>query len=161
VRTVSRCGALLLACAIAAAAGQRGAADARQGTQPIEDAILAVHAEMTRAGEAGDVDRLFGYMLDTDKGSVVQNGVVLATRQDALDRTKAGFRAISSVRYRWTRHLVSVLSPDVAVLTAEGESSATTTGGETFSRPFAQTVVFVRRDGVWKAIHAHQSSPLR
>ena len=34
----------------------------------VQDAILAVSAAMTRAGEAVDADRLFGYMLDTDKG---------------------------------------------------------------------------------------------
>jgi hypothetical protein len=45
------------------------------------------------------------------------------------------------------------------VLTAEGESTGTTTAGDTFTTPFAQTVVFVLEAGSWKAIHAHQSSP--
>jgi hypothetical protein len=48
-----------------------------------------------------------------------------------------------------------------AVLAAEGESTATTTAGQAFTTPFAQTVVFVLRDGAWKAIHAHQSAPRR
>jgi hypothetical protein len=42
---------------------------------------------------------------------------------------------------------------------AEGESVVTTTAGDTFTAAFAQTVVFVLRDGDWRAIHAHQSSP--
>ncbi len=121
--------------------------------------MLAVSAEMTRAGEAVDADRLFSYMLETDKGSVVQNGVVLATRQEALERVRGDLRGIRSIQYRWLRQHVTVLSPEVALLVAEGESVATTTAGDTFSAPFAQTVVFVLRDGGWKAIHAHQSSP--
>jgi uncharacterized protein (TIGR02246 family) len=112
-----------------------------------------------RAAEAIDAERLFSFMLDTDKGSVIQNGVFLATREEALQRVKANLRGISKIQYRWKRQHVTALSPDVALLTADGESIATTTAGEVFTTPFAQTVVFVMREGRWKAIHAHQSSP--
>jgi uncharacterized protein (TIGR02246 family) len=133
----------------------------RANTQSVEEAVLAVSAEMTKAGEALDADRLFSYILETDKGSIVQNGVVMATRQEALERVRNNLGAMSSVRYTWKRQYVSVLTPEVALLTAEGESVATTTSGETFTAPFAQTVVFVLRDGKWRAIHAHQSSQRR
>lgn len=128
-------------------------------TKAIEDAVLAVSAEMTKAGEALDADRLFSYMLETDKGSVIQNGMMMLTRQQALERVKGNLGGISTIQYRWKSQFVTVLSPEIALLTAEGESTATTTTGATFTAPFAQTVVFVRRDGSWKAIHAHQSSP--
>jgi ketosteroid isomerase-like protein len=114
---------------------------------------------MTRAGEAVDADRLFSFMLDTDRGSVIQNGVFLVTRDEALQRVKANLRGISKIEYRWKRQYVTALSPEAALLTAEGESAATTADGRTFTTPFAQTVVFVLRDGRWKVIHAHQSSP--
>ena len=42
-----------------------GLADARADTKSVEDAVLAVSAEMTRAGEAVDADRLFSYMVET------------------------------------------------------------------------------------------------
>ncbi len=128
-------------------------------TKSVEDAVLAVSAEMTKAGEAVDVDRLFSYMLETDKGSVIQNGVVMATRQEALEQVRSNLRGISRIQYHWKRQYVTVLSPEVAVLTSEGESTATTTTGDTFTTPFAQTVVFVLKANGWKAIHAHQSSP--
>ena len=134
-----------------------GAAEARG----IEEAVLAVNAEMTKAGEALDADRLFGYMLDTDKVSVIQNGVVMTTRQEALERVRGNLRGLAAVRYDWTRQCVTVLSPEVAVLAAEGQSTATTAAGQTFTTPFAQTLVFVLKDGAWKAIHAHQSAPRR
>lgn len=136
-----------------------GQADTSSGTKEIEQAVLAVSAEMTRAGEAVDADRLFGYMLDTDKGSVVQNGVVLATRQEALERVRSNLRGISRIRYSWRRQYVTVLSPRIALLTAEGDSVVTTAAGDTFAAPFAQSVVFVLGAEGWKAIHAHQSSP--
>lgn len=136
-----------------------GLADTGDDTKAVEDAVLAVSAEMTRAGEALDADRLFSYMLETEKGSVIQNGVVLATREEALERVRSNLRGISRIQYQWKRQYVTVLSPQVALLTAEGESVVNTTAGDTFTAPFAQTVVFVRRAGEWRAIHAHQSSP--
>ncbi len=148
----------LLGVLLAAAAGG-GLSATRAETKSIEDAVLAVSAQMTSAGEAVDADRLFSYMLDTDKGSVIQNGVVMVTRQEALERVRSNLRGISKIQYRWKNQYVKVLSPEVAVLAAEGESTATTTAGDTFTTPFAQTVVFVLEAGSWKAVHAHQSSP--
>jgi uncharacterized protein (TIGR02246 family) len=152
-----RCVLVFLGILLPAAHG--GPSDARGDTKSVEEAVLAVSAEMTRAGEALNADGLFAYMLETDKGSVVQNGVVLATRQEALEQVRSNLRGISRIKYHWKRQYVTVLSPEVALLTAEGESVATTTAGDTFGAPFAQTVVFVLRAGAWKAIHAHQSSP--
>jgi uncharacterized protein (TIGR02246 family) len=138
-----------------------GTPQARQtrDPRPIEEAVLTANAEMERAAEAVDAERLFTFMLDTDKGSVIQNGVFLATREEALHRVKNNLRGISKIMYRWKRQHVTVLSADVALLTAEGESIATATEGQVFTTPFAQTVVFVMREGHWKALHAHQSSP--
>jgi hypothetical protein len=130
-----------------------------QGVAKIEQAILAASAEMASAGEALDADRLFAMMLDTDKGSVIQNGVFMATRAEALGQVKAGFNGVSKVEYRWKRQHVTVLSPEAALLTAEGESVVTIADGRVITTPFAQSVVFTLRDGKWRALHAHQSSP--
>lgn len=145
---------------LCAAAGL--ALSARQAnTKSIEDAVLAVSAEMTQAGESQDADRLFSYIADNDKGSVIQNGVFMATRQEALDRVKNALRPGSRrIQYQWKRQYVTVLSPDVAVLTAEGVVMATAGSGDTISTPLAQTMVFVKKEGTWKVIHAHQSMPV-
>jgi uncharacterized protein (TIGR02246 family) len=148
----------LLGVLLSAAAGG-GLSATRAETTSIEDAVLAVSDRMTEAGEAVDADCLFSFMLETDKGSVIQNGVVMVTRQEALERVRSNLRGISRIQYRWKNRYVKVLSPEVAVLVAEGESTATTSAGDTFTTPFAQTVVFVLQAGRWKAIHAHQSSP--
>jgi uncharacterized protein (TIGR02246 family) len=136
-----------------------GPSRSQADTKSVETAVLAVHDAMTRAGEAADADRLFSYMAETDKGSVIQNGAVLATRQEALDAVRSNLRSISKVEYTWGRRLVTVLSPEIAVLVAEGVATVTTATGDGFSAPLAQSVVFVLKDGTWKAIHAHNSSP--
>lgn len=150
---------LILSVILLAAATNGSRRETRADTRSVEDAILAVNAEMTRAGEALDADRLFSHMAETDKGSIIQNGELLTTRAEALARVKRNLQGIGKIEYRWKRHYVTVLSPEVALLTAEGESLVTRTAGDTFTAPFAQTVVFVLKPGGWKAIHAHQSSP--
>jgi uncharacterized protein (TIGR02246 family) len=150
---------LLVVASLACVAASSDRSARRADVKSIEEAVLAVNAEMTKAGEALDADRLFSYMLETDKGSVTQNGVLMASRQEALERVRANLRGLAKIQYQWSRHYVSVLSPEVAVLTAEGQSTATTAAGDTFTTPFVQTVVFVLKGGAWRAIHAHQSSP--
>ena len=127
----------------------------------IERAVLEANAGATRAGESRDVDALFGYMLDTDKGSVAQNGVILRTREEARAQVRRGMQGIRSIEYRWRNQYVTVLSPSIALLVAEGETTATTDDGSTFTTPFAQTDVFVLTEGQWKILHAHRSSPPR
>ena len=131
-----------------------------QDRAAIEKAVLETSAQMTRAAENLDVDRLFSFMLPNDRGSIVQYGNVLQTREQALAQTREGFRGIRSVEYRWKRQQVTVISPTVALLVSEGEAHMTTEQGASFSRSFAQSLVFVLTDGQWKVLHAHQSAPL-
>lgn len=53
---------------------------------------------------------------------------------------------------------VRILSPDVALVLATGEGTYTDKAGWT-SEPvgLAITILFVRENGVWRAVHAHQS----
>lgn len=57
--------------------------------------------------------------------------------------------------------MVTVISADCAVLAADGEAEASFADGTLVVAPYAQTVVFVRKDGAWKVLHAHYSSPPR
>jgi uncharacterized protein (TIGR02246 family) len=53
---------------------------------------------------------------------------------------------------------IRVLAPDVAVFSAVGEGTYTDKANFT-SEPvgLGATVIFVKRDGVWRAVHFHQS----
>jgi hypothetical protein len=67
-------------------------------------------------------------------------------------------RRPAKVVYRWKQQHVTVLSPETALLVSDGESVVTTDSGS-FTQPFVQTTVWVLRDGAWKILHAHQSTP--
>jgi hypothetical protein len=127
-------------------------------TNDIEKAVLDVNAQMTRAAEAHDIDSLFTYMLPNDRGSIAQSGYLFLTREDAHASVKRSFAAIPKIAYRWNHQFVTVLAPDAALLVADGESEVTLADGTRAVTPFTQTVVFLRKSGEWKALHAHQST---
>ncbi len=127
-------------------------------TNDIEKAVLDVNAQMTSAAEAHDIDRLFTYMLPNDRGSIAQSGFLFLTREDAHDSVKRSFAAAPKIAYRWNHQFVTVLAPDAALLVADGESEVTLADGTSAVTPFTQTVVFLRKSGEWKALHAHQST---
>ena len=127
----------------------------------IEKAVPAANAQVTQAAESRDLDALFRFMLDTDKGSIVQNGGLSLTPQQAKDRLAPSFRAPVKVAYRWKQQHVTVHSPTTALLVSEGERVAPAANQDPVTAPFVQTAVWVLRDGAWKILHAHQSSPSR
>ena len=149
---IAFCGALF--------AGPEDTGITASGRAVIEKAVLEVNAQMTRAAEDRDIDRLFSFMLPNDRGSIVQSGGLFATREEALAAVKGNFAGLAAIKYHWKRQLVTVISPTTALLVCDGEAEIRTAQEPpaTFVSPFAQTVLFVLTDGKWKALHAHHST---
>jgi hypothetical protein len=154
--------ALVLCTALCGAlfAGPQESGLTASGRASIEKAVLEVNAQMTRAAEDRDIDRLFSFMLANDRGSIVQSGNLFPTREEALAAVKRNFAGVAAIKYRWNRQLVTVISPTTALLVCDGEAEIRTAPEPpaTFVTPFAQTVLFVLTDGKWKALHAHHST---
>ena len=127
--------------------------------QAVEKAILKVHEAMKKAAESFDADALYDFVLDTDKGVIIEDGRLRRTRKEALDSTRQGLQGISNLSYTYNQKHITVISPTTALWVADGTSSATVEDGRTISVPFAETIVFVQRDGQWKVLHAHRSAP--
>jgi ketosteroid isomerase-like protein len=125
----------------------------------IEKAVLETNARMTEAANRLDADAFFAYIIDTDKGPIIQNGVLFKSRQEALETVKRGFQGIATIERQFENPQVTVLSPDAALMTAEGSTTATLTDGRIIHRRFAVSLVFVRREGQWKLLHGHYSMP--
>jgi hypothetical protein len=152
VLCIALCGALF--------AGPEDTGVTASGRAVIEKAVLEVNAQMTRAAEDRDIDRLFSFMLPNDRGSIVQSGGLFPTREEALAAVKGNFAGLAAIKYHWKRQLVTVISPTTALLVCDGEAEIRTAQDPpaTFVSPFAQTVLFVLTDGKWKALHAHHST---
>ena len=125
----------------------------------VEKAILARLDEIQNAAQALDPDKVFSYVMENDKGALIQNGKLFLTRQEALESNKQGFAGLQKVEYQFDQQYVTLLSPTIALATGEGLSSATLKDGRTLNNRFAQSVIFVLTNGEWKVFHAHQSFP--
>lgn len=121
--------------------------------------VLAAFDQMMAAAEALKVDELFRHVADNDQGAVATNGQLLLTRADALERTRANFRGLAALKYRIAERHVTMLAPDAAVLVVQGASDAELTDGRKITSAFVHTIVFGERDGAWRVIHSHQSTP--
>ncbi len=129
--------------------------------QNIESAIFDVQAKMKEAGEGRDVDALYNYVLEMDKGVIIEDGRIRWTRQEALNATKQDFQGLKQVSYTYSQKHVTVISPTLALWVGEGTSSATLEDGRQFSVPFAESILFMLKEGQWKVFHAHRSVPNR
>jgi uncharacterized protein (TIGR02246 family) len=127
--------------------------------QAIEKAVLKTHIQMSQADNSLDADKFFSYILDFDKGLIIQDGRLFQTRQEAYETVKQGFEGISQLKRTYEQTYVTVISPEAALLTAQGTSTVTLSDGRVLSGPFAVSLVFVLRDGQWKVLHGHYSVP--
>jgi len=130
-----------------------------QQQKAIEKAVLDTHAKMTEAEKSLDAEKFFAYITDYDKGLIIQDGTLFKTRQEALDTVRAGFERVAKVERAYDQMYVTVLSPEAALLTAKGTSSVTLSDGRTLAGPFAASMVFVLRNGQWKLLQGHYSTP--
>ena len=122
-----------------------------------EKAVLARLADIQKAAEALDPDKVFSYVLENDAGALAQNGKLFLTRTEALESTKQGFRRLQKVEYHFDQQQISMLSPTIALATGEGSTSFTVNDGRTISNRFAQSVILVLTNGEWKVFHSHRS----
>ena len=151
---------LVLACVSVVWAVQNDKSDISKEQQTaIEQEILNVHREIVKAAENSDADVLFHYVLDKCKGVIVQDGRIMMTRKESLDTTKQGLEGLKDVSYTFNRKNITLISPTVALWVADGTTSVTTVDEQQFTVDFAETIVFVKKDGQWKIFHAHRSMP--
>ena len=138
---------------------ERGNAEVLDDSQS-QKAVLDQLRELQRAAQALDADKLFSYVLENNQGVLAQDGRLYLTRQQALESTRRGLAALQNIRYRFTDEHVTLLSPTIALAVQQGSATATAADGQSFSRPFVQSVLLVLTNGQWKVFHAHRSTPV-
>jgi hypothetical protein len=122
-------------------------------------AVLDVHAKMTDAANSPEADKMFEFILDAGPGTIIQDGVLMQSRQEAIESVRAGMKGVLRVERSYDRTRVFVLSKDAALLAANGSATFILEYGRTITRPFAVSEVFVLRDGKWMVLHGHHSVP--
>ena len=148
-----RFGSVLLLVLASAPTGAAGDGDT------VEKAVLKAHHEMKVAAEALDADSFFSFILDEARGPVIQDGRLFSSRAEAFAVVERGFEGVARVERVYESEDVTVISDEAALLTGNGTSTVTLGDGRRLSGPFAVSLVFVRRDGAWKVLHGHYSTP--
>jgi ketosteroid isomerase-like protein len=123
----------------------------------IEQAVLAANAEMIAAANRLDVDAFFDHIVDSDRGLIVQNGVIFRTRREAYEAVKRGLQGVAKIDRRMDSPQITVIAPGAVLLVADGSVKATLADGREMNSRFAVSLVFVLRDGRWKVLHGHYS----
>jgi TonB family protein len=125
----------------------------------IADEVLAVHDRMNAAAARLDTDAFFAEIVDSDETRIVQDGRLFATRAEAMAAVRNGSIGIVRLDRSFTNVRVAALAPDLALLTAEGTTSARLADGRELSSAFACSLIFARRNGRWLLCHGHYSLP--
>lgn len=123
----------------------------------IEQQVLATNTGMIAAANRLDVDAFFDFIVDTDKGMIVQNGVIFRTRREAYEAVKRGLQGVVKLDRRIDHPHVTVLGADAALLVGDGSATATLEDSRVMTSRFAVSLVFVRHDRSWKLLHGHYS----
>ncbi|RPJ86831.1 MAG: SgcJ/EcaC family oxidoreductase [Acidobacteria bacterium] len=139
--------------------GSAVAADPVSQQSAIEKAVLEAMAKIEQAAERLEAGSF--YDLALPEGSIIQNGRLFASSEEARKSIEQAYQGIEKQEITFRRQQVTVVSPTVALVTAESDSSATLTDGREIAATSAWTVLFVLRDGQWKVLHAHTSVPPR
>jgi ketosteroid isomerase-like protein len=124
----------------------------------IERAVIETSAKMTQAANSLNADAFFEYILDSGKCVIIQNGNLFKTRQEALEAVKRGFVSLTKLERKIDNPQVTVISPELALLTGDGTTNATLTDGREMTSHFAVSLIFRLEDGQWKVLHGHYST---
>jgi len=150
---------LILSCISVVWAAQNNGTNLESDQQEaIKKVILQVHSEMKTAAENLKADELFKYVLDAND-VIIENGALRPTRREALNITRQGLQGIKELSYTYNHKNITVISSNTALWTATGTATVILEDGRNITNNFAETVVFVLREGQWKILHAHRSAP--
>lgn len=125
----------------------------------METGVLATHDAVVAAIEALEFDRLAAMLVRTDRGALIADGRVTLHNDELIETVRREFAPLRRVHHTFTRRHVSILSPTTALVVTEGTVTAHTDDGASVTRPFAQTLVFMKIDDTWKLAHLHSSAP--
>lgn len=133
---------------------------ARATFDPEDPAIVAaIQSQMKTAMEgAAAVDAAKVLSIAGDEMTFITGDVMLGDRDTIRAAFEDTYSGLASQQQDYPEKRVRILSPDVALVMATGEGTYTDKAGWT-SEPvgLGVTIVFVRENGAWRAVHAHQS----
>ncbi len=133
------------------------------------DAKAAIVAEiLDRTSEWGEACRLrdapavLDLFLDSEDLRHVENGVIFPSYAAVAEFVNGWFGSTVEMDFSWEERHIIPLATDAASMTGVFEYEAKQESGEVWSGRNVFTGVFVKRGGIWRLVHGHESSvPLK
>ena len=126
---------------------------------PAVTAALDSAVGLARAGaDEVDADRTLAPLNAEDDLTFMTGDVLIAGRAEILKAFRSTYAEIKAQRHVPLARRVRLLTPDVAIYSAIARGTFQELTGEV-SDPvgLGTTAIFIRRDGVWRLAHFHQS----
>ena len=121
----------------------------------IEREVTLAMDSLIAAASRVDADRVFGYYAP---GLHVEDGALTS-----LDSLQANYRALYAtlqrIDFTIRRQQVRALSPNLAMVVAEGSYAVVARGGGRQQGRVAWTLLWQRESDRWRLLHSHQSFP--
>lgn len=134
-------------------------AEAFNPEDPAVTATLDSMAALARdAANAADADRALAALNVGEDFTFMSGRLILTGKERILAAFRETYAQVHRQAYAPIGQKVQLIAPDIAIYSALGRGSFQDKDGNV-SDPvhIGSSVVFVRRDGVWRAVHLHQS----
>ena len=105
-----------------------------------------------------DVNGLNSVVNDTLKACFIDNGNFINSFDEVMKGFRESIRGCKSQKFDILNKMITVLSDNSALVTANGNYSLALEDGRTLTGGFAWTLVYSKVNDDWKIIHTHMSN---
>jgi hypothetical protein len=121
--------------------------------------IESVFQKSIDVGESIDVEAIRAQVDDRLQAGFIDGGIYFDSFAQVMSGFEERVQGIKSQKIEVHKKRITVLSENLALLTASGKSQANLVDGRTFEGKFAWSFVYSKIEGEWKVIHSHMSNP--
>jgi uncharacterized protein (TIGR02246 family) len=130
--------------------------DAERGA--IADSVLTITRGFATAATRLDVNGFAPHFSSDPALTFAADGNLLLIPHDSLmSMYRTVYSGMSRMEFVWDTLQVSVLSPEIAVVSGAAHDAVTDKTGRTARQGVAVTYVFVHRNNAWQLLHGHAS----
>ena len=123
----------------------------------IEKEVDAIFGTMVKAAENLDYDTISQGVDDNYHAGFIVNNSYIAKYDSLIQILKANLRSGTKQSIVIQNKKITVLSENIVLLTASGDSNVELPNGQTFNVKFLWSFVFEKINKDWKVIQSHQS----
>jgi hypothetical protein len=128
-----------------------------QQKSKIEKQVDSTFQGMVKAAEYLDYDKISTGVDDKYNAGFIVNNAYFEKYEALIAVLKANLQTGTKQRITIQNKKITVLSDNIALLTASGDSNVELNTGQTFNVKFLWSFVFEKNNNDWKVIQSHQS----